>query len=126
MKFIYTKIFQIYGIYLFISCVQGRMLLNFDSNQIDIIDYMIIVMDAHYVQAVEVANQAVIDEWIKYLKVNPTDEWGNKIIDECDWDEEINAVHVAVMRNEVQILKKLVDAGAGSYICIYICTNVIT
>ena len=55
----------------------------------------------------------MIDEWIEYLKVHPEDEWGDKLIDECDWDEEMNAVHVAVIRNKVQILKKLADAGAG-------------
>ena len=66
-----------------------------------------------YVQAVKVADQAVIDEWIEYLKVHPEDEWGDKIIDECDWDSGLNAVHVAVIRNKVQILRKLVDTGAG-------------
>ena len=55
----------------------------------------------------------MVDEWIEYLKVYPEDEWGNKLIDECDWEEEMNAVHVAVIRNKVQILKKLADAGAG-------------
>ena len=57
----------------------------------------------------------MIDEWIEYLKIHPEDDWGDKTIDECDYEEEMNAVHVAVMRNKVQILKKLADAGAGMF-----------
>ena len=54
----------------------------------------------------------MIDEWIEYLKVHP---WDDIIIDECEWEDEtcMNAVHVAVIRNRVQILKKLADANAG-------------
>ena len=61
------------------------------------------------------SNVPVIDEWIEYLKIHPEDEWGDKIIDECDYDydEEMNAVHIAVIRNKVRILEKLADAGAG-------------
>ena len=70
-------------------------------------------------QAVKIGNQDLIDEWIEYLKVHPEDSWGDKIIDECDYDEEnMNAVHVAVIRNKVVILEKLAEAGAGQYACI--------
>ena len=75
-----------------------------------------------YVQAIRVANQGVIDEWIEYIKVHPEDEWGDKLIDEVDWDSGMNPVHAAVMRNKVQILRKLIDAGAGTYMyytCMY-------
>ena len=66
----------------------------------------------------------MIDEWIEYLKAHPTDFWGDKIIDECEWEDEtcMNAVHVAVIRNRVQILKKLADAEAGMNIDIIIHT----
>ena len=70
----------------------------------------------------KVANHDAIDEWIEYLKVHPY-EWGDKIIDACDWDEEMNAVHVAVIRNKVRILKKLADAGAGIYGCTHTFTS---
>ena len=65
-------------------------------------------------------NHAVIDEWIKYLKDNTEVERPNKIIDECDCEEKMNAVHVAVFMNDVQTLKKLVDAGASMYILLYL------
>ena len=57
----------------------------------------------------------MIDEWIEYFKVHLENEWGDKLnlIDKCNWGEDMNAVHVAVIRNKVQILKKLADAGAG-------------
>ena len=57
----------------------------------------------------------MIDEWIEYLKVHPTDFLGEKIIDECEFEDEtsMNAVHVAVIRNRVQILNKFADADAG-------------
>ena len=59
----------------------------------------------------------MVDEWIEYLKVHPKNERGDKLIDEYNWEEEMNAwmnaVHVAVIRNKVQILKRLADAGAG-------------
>ena len=59
----------------------------------------------------------MIDKWIEYLKVHPKYEGGEKIIDECKCEYEddtcMNAVHVAVIRNKVQILKKLADADAG-------------
>ena len=59
----------------------------------------------------------MIDEWIEYLKVYLKYEGGEKVIDECKYEYEddtcMNAVHVAVIRNRVQILKKLADANAG-------------
>ena len=62
----------------------------------------------------------MIDEWIEYIKVHPEDECGDKLIDEVDWDSGMNPVHAAVMRNKVQILRKLIDAGAGIYM--YYCS----
>ena len=67
----------------------------------------------------------MIDKWIEYLKDCPINWWNDKIIDECDWREEnMNAVHVAVIRNKVQILQKLFEAGASMYIFImYVCNK---
>ena len=58
----------------------------------------------------------MIDKWIEYLTFYPKDMWDDKIIDECDYDEEMNAVHIAVIKNKVQILEKLADAKAGDLI----------
>ena len=68
----------------------------------------------------------MIDEWIEYFEFHPEDEWGRKLIDKCGYEEKMNAVHVAVIRNRVQILTKLAKAGAGmemhNAINIIICT----
>ena len=60
----------------------------------------------------------MVEEWIEYSKQQPKDWNGRKIIDQFDWVEDMNALHVAVTRNKVQILEKLVEAGAGMYILI--------
>ena len=58
----------------------------------------------------------MINEWIEYLRDHPEDRWGDKIIDECDWGEEMmNAVHIAVIRNKGKILRKLAGAKASMY-----------
>lgn len=79
-----------------------------------------------YVQVIRLASPDVpdkyselIDEWIEYLKHHPNDECGNKIIDQCD-DKGMNPVHIAVVRNAVQMLKKLAYAGAGMDMDIHI------
>ena len=68
-----------------------------------------IVFKYTYVQAVKYTNQVVIDKWVEYLKFHP----GDGIIDKYGQDGKMNAVHIAVIRNDVQTLKKLADAGAG-------------
>ena len=72
-------------------------------------------------------NESVVDEWIAYLEIHPTDFWGDKIIDECDYNddtyESMNPVHIAVMRNKVKILEKLANAGAGNEVYALIVSN---
>ena len=58
----------------------------------------------------------MVENWIEYLRQQPEDWRGRIIIDQCDSVEDMNALHVAVTRNKVQILEKLIAAGAGMYI----------
>ena len=52
------------------------------------------------------------------MELHPEDDWGDKIIDECDYNDEtyeyMNPVHIAVLRNKVKILEKLAKAKAGN------------
>ena len=65
----------------------------------------------------------MVEEWIEYSKQQPEGWRACRIIDRCDWVEDMNALHVAVTRNKVQILEKLIDAGAGMYILIMLIHN---
>ena len=65
----------------------------------------------------------MVEEWIEYSKQQPEDWMARRIIDHCDWVEDMNALHVAVTRNKVQILEKLIDAKAGMYILIMFIHN---
>ena len=59
-----------------------------------------------------------VDEWILYLKANPTEK---DTIDKVH--HNYNALHIAIINNSVSLLEKLVDeAKAGMYI-LYICIS---
>ena len=76
----------------------------------------------------KVGNETVVDEWIAYLEVHPVDAWGDKLIDECDYNddtyEDMNPVHIAVLRNKVKILEKLAKAGAGKEVLMLMYTDI--
>jgi len=70
-------------------------------------------------QAVWEDDVEVVDEWILYLKDNPKDKSGKKVIDlgAPNW----NPLHVAVFKNNDNLLRKLILANAGELSTIYCC-----
>jgi len=58
-------------------------------------------------------NDPTVDEWMDYLK---TSKHGNQLIEMCDNKCGLNPMHIAVVRNKVHLLERLVTLGAGSYV----------
>jgi len=63
-------------------------------------------------------DSTTVDLWLKYLKCQPDNDKGEKIVDQFSYDIEgdhfYNAIHHAVVNDDVDMFQKLCEAGAGA------------
>ena len=59
-----------------------------------------------------------VDKWVSYLESKPHNEKGKKIVDQFSYedvtDQFYNAVHYAVINNDVIMFEKLCSVDAGT------------
>ena len=68
-------------------------------------------------------DKPTVDKWITYLESKPHNENGKKIVDQFSFEDSANhfynAVHHAVVDNDVEMLEKLCRVDAGAVIHTY-------